>query len=337
MFTDQPNATIAAVGVAISRRAFVTGLGAMLAAGPAAEARTAKTPRIGVLWPNPPETFDFIREGLRDQGFVEGRNISFEFRWAERKLDELPALAADLVRHNVDVILTLAPPATYAAKRATQTIPIVFVAIGDPVAGGFVSSLAHPGGNLTGTTRMTSQMSVKHLELLKELVPSIGQVCVLWNSGNSAHAPALKAMDLPARTLRLRLRLLEVQRPNDLDGLPAGFMRERPDAVLFLPDPIFYIHLERMAQLLASTRLPAISLFTEFPKLGGLMGYAPSIPEEFRRAGAHLAKILRGAKPGDLPVEEPTKFELVINARTAQALGLTIPPSLRLRADQVIE
>jgi len=321
----------------MNRRAFVTGLGAVLAAPLMAEAQSAKTPRVGVLWPNPPATFDFVRQGLSDHGFIEGQNISFEFRWAEGKLDELPALAADLVRQNVDAILTLAPPATHAAKRATQKIPIVFVAIGDPVAGGFVSSLAHPGENLTGTTRMTTEMSVKQLELLKEAVPSLSQICVLWNSGNSAHAPALKAMETPARTLRLRLRLIEVQRPSDLEGLPVAFTRERTDAVLFLPDPIFYIHLQRMAHLLAAARLPAISLFTEFPKVGGLMGYAPSIPEEFRRAAGHLAKILRGAKPGDLPVEEPTKFELVINVKTAKALGLTIPPSLLLRADQVIE
>jgi putative ABC transport system substrate-binding protein len=323
----------------LSRRSFVAGISASAVLSPlAADAQQAsRVPKVGVLWPNPPSTFEFVRQGLSDHGFVEGRTVSFEYRWAEGKLGQLPELAAELVRLKVDVILTLAPPATHAAKNATQTIPIVFLAIGDPVAGGLVSSLAHPGGNLTGTTRMTSEMSVKHLELLKDMVPSLSQVCILWNPGNSAHAPALKAMESTVRSLRLRLRLVEIRRPDDLDDVSAAFTRDRPDAVVFLPDPIFFIHLRRMVDLFASSRLPAISLFTEFPKLGGLMGYAPSIPDEFRRAATHLAKILKGAKPGDLPVEEPTKFELVINVKTAKALGLTIPPSLLLRADQVIE
>src|SRR5260370_14299435 len=228
----------------MDRRAFIAVIGGGLLAAPfAAEAQEGrKVPRIGVLWPNAPATFDWFRRGLSDLGYTEGRNVNFEYRWAEGRLGQLPELAAELVRLKVDVIGSLAPPAPHAARNATQTIPIVFVAIGDPVASGLVANFARPGGNLTGTTRMTSEISVKHLELLNEL-----------------------------------------------------------------------------------------------RKLGGLMGYAPSLSDEFRLAATHVDKILKGTKPGDLPVQEPTKFELVINLKTAKALGLTIPQSLLLRVDQVIE
>ena len=321
----------------MDRRLFLVGIALAFTAPVAAGAKDTDIPRIGVLWPNPPATFDWIRQGLVELGYVEGRNVNFEYRWAEGKLEQLPQLAAELVGLRVDVIVTLAPPAAVAAKNATQTIPIVFVAIGDPVGGGLVASLAHPGGNLTGTTRMTSEMSVKHLEMLRDIVPSLSRVGVLWHSGNAAHAPALKAMQAAARSMRLTLRLLEFRNSSDLDGVGAALRGNRPDAVVVLPDPIIFIHLQRTADLLFAARLPAISLFTEFPKVGGLLGYAPSLPEEFRRAAKHIARILRGARPADLPVEEPTTFELVINLRTAKALGLTIPPSLLQRADQVIE
>ncbi len=293
--------------------------------------------RIGVLWPNPPASFEPIRQGLRDLGYAEGRNINFEFRWAEGRLDQLPALGAELVALHVDLIITLAPPATLAAKSASQTIPIVFVGIGDPLASGLVSSLAHPGGNLTGTTRMLSEMSVKHVELLKQAVPSLSRLAVLFNPGNSSHEPALKAVATTAQALSVQVRPFQVRGPVEIDAVFAAVRSERADGVLFLADPIFFIHLKRMTELVNSEHLPAIANFVEFPKLGGLMGYAPSIPDEFRHAARHIDKILRGAKPGDLPVEQPTKFELVINLKTAKALGLTIPPTLLARADEVIE
>jgi putative ABC transport system substrate-binding protein len=293
--------------------------------------------RIGVLWPNPPASFEPIRQGLRDLGYAEGRNINFEFRWAEGRLDQLPALGAELVALHVDLIITLAPPATLAAKSASQTIPIVFVGIGDPLASGLVSSLAHPGGNLTGTTRMLSEMSVKHVELLKQAVPSLSRLAVLFNPGNSSHEPALKAVATTAQALSVQVRPFQVRGPVEIDAVFAAVRSERADGVLFLADPIFFIHLKRMTELVNSEHLPAIANFVEFPKLGGLMGYAPSIPDEFRHAARHIDKILRGAKPGDLPVEQPTKFELVINLKTAKALGLVIPPSLLARADEVIE
>jgi putative tryptophan/tyrosine transport system substrate-binding protein len=320
------------------RRQFITLLGVLAGWPLAVRAQNAKKmPRIGVLWPNPPATFEFIRGGLRDLGYEESRNIDFEFRWAEGKLEQLPDLAAELVRLQVDIILTLAPPATLAAKHATQKIPIVFVAMGDPVASGVVASLARPGANLTGTTRMISEMSSKHVGLLKEAVPLLAKLAVLWNPMNSSHGPALQAVYAAARSLSLQVLPLEVRTPAELDGIFAAIIHERADGILFIADPIFFIHLKRMVYLIAEYRLPAICNFTEFPKKGGLMSYAPSISDEFRHAAGHIHKILRGANPADLPVEQPTKFDLVINLGTAKALGLTLPQTLLARADELIE
>jgi putative ABC transport system substrate-binding protein len=326
----------------MKRREFILALGG--AAAPslfwpfAARAQQSKKiPRIGVLWPNPPATFEFMRQGLKDFGYVEGQNIGFEFRWAEGRLDQLPELAAELVRLQVDVIVTLAPQATLAAKHATPTIPVVFVAMGDPLASGVVASLARPGANLTGTTRMISEMSAKHVELLKEAVPSLAKLAVLWNPTNSSHRPALQAVDAAARSLSLQIHPLEVRAAADLDSVFAAIIGERADGVLFIADPIFFIQLRRMADFVISSRLPAIANFTEFPKLGGFMGYAPSLPDEFRHAAGHIDKILKGAKPGDLPVEQPTRFQLVINLKAAKMLGLDVPHMLLALADEVIE
>ena len=309
----------------IGRRAFISLLAGAAAWPRAAHAQQSKKiPRIGVLWPNPPATFEAMRQGLKDFGYVEGQNVAFEFRWAEGKLDQLPELAADLVRLQVDVIVT-------------QTIPIVFVAMGDPLASGVVASLARPGANLTGTTRMISEMSAKHVELIKEAVPSLAKLAVLWNPTNSSHAPALQAVHAAGRALSLQMQPLEVRTAAELDGTFDVIVRERADGVLFIADPVFFIALKRMADFVTSSRLPAIANFTEFPKLGGLIGYAPSIPDEFRHAASHIDKILKGARPADLPVEQPTRFQLVINLKAAKALGLELPPMLLARADQVIE
>jgi putative tryptophan/tyrosine transport system substrate-binding protein len=296
-----------------------------------------RLPTVGVLWPNPPATFDFVRRGLSELGYVENRSIAFEYRWAENRLGELPQLAAELVAKKVDVIVTLAPPATIAAKNATSTIPIVFVAIGDPVASGLVSNLARPGGNLTGTTRMLSEMSVKHVEFLKQAVPGLARLAILWNPANSSHAPALRASESVARSLGVRTQALEVRAPADLESVFATIRKDGTDGMLFLADPIFFIHLRRMAELVSAARLPTVSNFTEFAKLGGLIGYSPSIAAEFRRAATHVDRILRGTKPGDLAIQQPDQFELVINLRTARTLGLTIPPALLQRADHVID
>ncbi|HEY7663420.1 MAG TPA: ABC transporter substrate-binding protein [Xanthobacteraceae bacterium] len=328
---------------AIRRRELIAWLGAgavapsFIGLHAARAQQPKKIPRIGVLWPNPPATFDFMRQGLRDFGYVEGRNIGFEFRWAEGKLDQLPQLAADLVRLQVDVIVTLAPQATLAAKDATQTIPIIFVAMGDPLASGVVASLAHPGANLTGTTRMVSEMSAKHVQLLKEAVPALGSLAVLWNPSNSSHRPALQAVEGTSRSLSLKLHPFEVRAAGELDSVFGALAQQRSNGVLFIADPVFFIQLKRMVELIASRRLPAICNFIEFPKLGGLMGYAPSIPDEFRHAASLVDKIIKGAKPADLPVEQPTRFQLVINLKAAQALGLEVPATLIARADEVIE
>jgi putative ABC transport system substrate-binding protein len=296
-----------------------------------------RIPRIGVLWPSPPATFEPFRRGLSDLGYTEGRNIAFEYRWAADKLDQLPELAAELVRAKVDLILTLAPIAALAAKNATRTIPIVVVAIGDPVASGLVANLAHPGGNLTGTTRMLTEMSIKHVEYLKLAVPSLSRLAVLWQPANTSHAPALKAVEATSRSLAVQIQSLPVRALSEFESVFAAIARERANGILVLADPIFFIHLGRIAELVASARLPAICNWTEFPRLGGLMGYSPSLPDEFRHAATHVDRILKGANPGDLPFEQPTKFEMVINLKTAKALGVTIPKDLLLRADEVIQ
>lgn len=290
-----------------------------------------------MLWPNPPSQFEPIRQGLKDLGYVEGKNIRFEFRWAEGALDKLPEMALDLVRIPVDLIVTLSPPATVAAQRATRTIPIVFVAMGDPVASGVVASLARPGANLTRTTRMIVEMSTKHVEMLKEVYPALSNLAVMWNPNNSSHLPALTAAETSAQTLSLQIIPLEVRTVADLDNAFAATLQKRADGVLFIADPIFFIQLKRVADFVAANRLPAIANFVEFPKLGGLIGYAPSLPEEYRHATNHIDKILKAANPADLPVEQPTKFQLVINGKTAKSLGLVIPPTLLASADEVIE
>jgi putative ABC transport system substrate-binding protein len=320
------------------RRELITLLGGAATWPLAARAQQGKKiPRIGVLWPNPPATFDFLRQGLKDFGYVEGQNVAFEFRWAEGKLDLLNELAAELVRLKVDVIVTLAPQATLAAKQATQTIPIVFVAMGDPVASGVVPSLARPGANLTGTTRMIPEMSAKHVELLKEAVPSLRKLTVLWNPTNSSHQPAMQAVEAAARALSLQFHPLQVRALAELDRSFDAIRRDKTDGLLFIADPVFFIQLRRMADFVEANRLPAICNFTEFPKLGGLIGYAPSLPDEFRHAAGHIDKILKGAKAADLPIEQPTRFQLVINLRSAKALGIEIPPTVLARADEVIE
>jgi putative ABC transport system substrate-binding protein len=244
-------------------------------------------------------------------------------------------LATELVRLQVDVIITLAPQATVAAQHATQTIPIVFVAMGDPLASGVVASLSRPGANLTGTTRMIPEMSAKHVELLKESVPALAKLAVLWNPLVACVSVAGCACSSPI--VILQVQPLEVRTPSELDSTFVAIMQQRPDGVLFIADPIFFVQLKRMVDLIAASGLPAICNFIEFSKIGGFMGYAPSLLDEFRHAAGHIDKILKGANPGVLPVEQPTKFELVINLKTAMTLGLTVPPTLVVHADEVIE
>jgi putative tryptophan/tyrosine transport system substrate-binding protein len=309
---------------------------------PAAAQPSGKVPRVGVLNPrtrseNLPQIEAFV-QGLRELGWVDGKNIVIEYRWAEGRADRLPDLAAELVRLKVDVIFAANTSVALAAKNATGTIPIVMATGGDPVGLGLVASLARPGGNVTGLSFSVGMETVgKGLELLKETVPKVRRVAVLSNPANPSHALAIKNVSDAARAVRVQLQLLEARGPNEFDNAFAAMARERAEALLVVLDPFFGIHRAQLRDLAAKNRLPAMYGSREYPEAGGLMSYGADFRHNFRRSATYVDKILKGAKPADLPIEQPTRFELVINMKTAKALGLTIPQSLLLRADQVIE
>ncbi len=283
------------------------------------------------------QNLEAFRQGLRELGYVEGRNVAIEFRSAEEKYDRLPALAAELARLDVDVIVAMTVPAIKAAKEATRTIPIIMAAVVDPVATGLVPNLARPGQNVTGLAMMAPELTGKQLEILKEIVPKLSRVALLWNPTNPGNAPQLRAAREAARVLGVRLQLLEARSPSAIDAVFGVMTRERAEGVIVLVDSMLTSHGKHIADLAGKHHLPAVYGLPDLAKTGGLIAYGVDIPELFRRSATYVAKILRGAKPADLPVEQPTKFELVINLKTAKALGLTIPQSLLLRADQVIE
>ncbi len=322
----------------IDRRGFISSLGLGLLATPlAAEAQQAgKVYRVGVLSSGPSSRSGLLRQGLRDLGYVEGLNLAVEWRSAEGRSERFDDLAAELVRLKVDVIVAPLPAAVFAAKRATTIIPIVMVNTPDPVQLGLVASLAHPGANITGLTSLSADFSIKQLELLKEAVPRVSRVAVLWNSSNPWHPRALKDMEGAARSLGVQLQILQVHDPEEFDKAFAAMTRERSGAVLVLADPMTFFYRTRLADLAAKHRLPAIYGLREHTDAGGFMSYWADSADLYRRTASFVDKILRGAKPTDLPVEQPTKFELVINLKTAKALGLTIPQSLLVRADEVI-
>jgi len=326
----------------IDRRTFMAMSAiAILTAPLAAEAQQpVRVPRIGFLWPSPPSErqylLDAFRQGLRELGYIESRNIVVEVRSAEGKYDRLPALATELVHLKVDVIVTTASPATMAAQQATKTIPIVMAVVVDPVATGFIASLARPGGNITGVSIMASDLVGKQLDLLKQVVP-IFQVVVLWNPANPGNAPQLREAEVAARKLGVRLKPLEARNPDDLDNAFAAMTKERPSGLIVLVDTMLVGHRARLADLAAKSRIPAIYGLRDHVEAGGLMAYSANLTEMYRRAATYVDKILKGAKPADLPVEQPTKFELVINLKTAKALGLTIPQSVLIRADEIIQ
>jgi putative ABC transport system substrate-binding protein len=329
----------------IDRRTFLAGTGALLLAVPlAAEAQPAgKVYRIGFLSPaspSDPRVQRFLaafRNGLGELGYVEGQTIAIESRWAAGKYERLPGLAAELVRLKMEVIVTAAVPAIRAAKEATSTIPIIMAVVVDPVATGLVASLARPGGNITGLSLMTPELVGKQLEMLKEVVPKASRVAVLWNPANPGNAPQLRAAEVAARTLGVRLQPLEARGPREIDSAFAAMSKEGASAVVVLVDVVFIDQRTRIADLAATRRLPSVYGLPEYVEAGGLMAYGPSYIANYRRAAVYVDKILKGAKPGDLPIEQPTKFELVINLKTAKALGLTIPPSLLQRADELIQ
>jgi putative ABC transport system substrate-binding protein len=279
-----------------------------------------------------------FRQGLRNLNYVEGRNIVIEYLWAEGRNDLFPALVAEAVRLKADVILTSGTPATLAAKEGTRTIPIVIAAMGDPISAGVVPSLARPGGNITGLASMSPEIDGKRLELLKELVPGLSRIAVLWNPTNPNNAARINHIQAAAKTLRLTLEpLVGAADSQDLDKGFATIAAARAEALVIESDRALLAHRAQIVDFATRRRLPALYPYREFVQARGLVSYAPSYPAMFRRAATYVDKILKGAKPAELPVEQPTEFELVINLKTAKALGLTIPQSLLLRADQVIE
>jgi len=313
----------------------------LVAAPFAVQAQQAgKVYRVGFLWDSPtvwPEAIEGFHRGLRDLGWVEGQNIVVEHRWAEGRFDRLPDLAEELVRLKVDVIV--APTSIYAgaAKQATSTIPIVFAVHADPKGSGHVASLARPGGNLTGISLMMTETNAKLLELLKEAVPGLPRVAVLWDPSTPSHGPSLNAVEVMSRALGLPLQAVAVRSAMEFDTAFEAIIRERAGGVLVLSTPLFISGASRLAELARKHKLPTMFAARAYVEAGGLMSYGPDRPDLFRRAATYVDKILKGAKPADLPVEQPTKFELVINLKTAKALGLTIPQSLLLRTDEVIE
>lgn len=313
----------------------------MLAIGtlPAGAQQPTKVPRIGVLISGSPTTHRFMadafRQDLRELGHIEGQNISLEYRWAEGKLDRLPDLAAELVRLKVDVIVVGGTTAVRAAKQATGTIPIVVFGAGNLVGAGLVASLARPGGNITGTHDLSPELSSKRLELLKETVPKLSRVAVLWNPTSSARA--LREIEAAARTFGMQLQVLEVRTPDEFQGAYAAMIRQRADALVIVMDSFTLFHRRKLVDLSVKSRLPMVCEASEFASDGCLIAYGPDRLDAIRKAAGFVDRILKGAKPADLPIDQPTKFHLVINLKTAKALGVTIPQSLLARADHVIQ
>ena len=300
-----------------------------------------KIPRIGILSNGSPSTTsalaDVFRQRLRELGYVEGKNISFEFRYAEGKLERLPDLAAKLVRLKVDVIVTTGgTPAVLAAKNAAGAIPIIFIGTADPVASGLVASFARPGGNVTGFTNGGPELAGKRLELLKETVPKVARFAYLSNTKNPSTGNSMKETEAAAKALGIRLQPVGISSADDLGEAFSKMIKERSGALAVQQDPLFTNNREKIVELAAKNRLPTIYAFTEFIDVGGLMSYGPSRLDLFQGAAIYVDKILKGAKPADLPVQQPMKFEFVVNLKTAKQIGLTIPPNVLVRAQRVI-
>ena len=327
------------------RRFLLMSLAGALVAPPAAEAQQAgRVYKVGYLSTGSGTSSDLrpldgFRQKLRELGWIEGQNIVIEYRFAEGRSDRLPGLADELVRLKVDVIAASPTPAALAARNATRTIPIIGMGLTEPVAVGLVASLARPGGNVTGVTySVDTGIFGKQLELLKEVVPKVRRVAVLSNPGSSPTLPlAIENIKAAARALGLQLQLLEAREPSEFDGAFAAMATERAGALLVNGDSMFFLHRARLADLALKNRLPAMSTQEQWVDAGGLVSYGPSLPDTWRRAATYVDKVLKGVRPADLPIEQPTKFELIISLSTARALGLTIPQSLLQRADRVIE
>ena len=325
------------------RRNFIAMIGSAAAGWPlAARAQqTGKMYRIGYLGNSTAaleaDLVKPFRDGLRDLGYEEGRSVLIEYRWAEGNDERFPVLIAELIAQKVDVIVTTSTPAHLAAKKATRSVPIVMTSSGDPVATGIVASLARPGGNITGLSSIASELQGKRLELLREAIPKLSHIAVFWNPSNPISIIEFKQVSTAAQVLQMKVQSLEVRAPEELEAAFAAIVKERPDGIVIQYDPVFQHNLVRMIDFATQNRIPVVSAHREWVVVGGLMSYGPSYEDMYRRAANYVDKILKGAKPADLPIQQPTKFQLVINLKTAMALGVTIPPSLLAAADEVIE
>jgi putative tryptophan/tyrosine transport system substrate-binding protein len=328
----------------MDRRTFIV-LSGMLPAAlrPAYAQRPAGVARIGFLSPaSPTGDWDIrlqaFRDGLRELGYSEGKNLQLEARWGDGNLERLPVLAAELVQLNVDVIVAATSPAVVAARQATRSIPIVMPLSSDPVGDGLVTSLAHPGGNITGLSVMSAELGEKRIQLLKEIFPRLSHAMdVLWNPDYVGMRARFEQAQAAAPAIGLSVRSVEARDPRELDAAFGAIIREHPDALLILVDPLTMSQRSRIVAFAAEERLPAIYESSDFVDAGGLISYGTNGRDQFRRAASYVDRILRGAKPGDLPIEQPTTFELVVNMRAAKGLGITIPQSVLIRADRVIE
>jgi putative tryptophan/tyrosine transport system substrate-binding protein len=323
------------------RRDFINFLGGAAATWPLAAraqqpARVYNIAMLGSARTNS-RAYVAFSEAFRQLGWIEGKNVVLVYRSADNHVDRLPKLAVELVRLKVDVIVTAGTLASLAAKHATTTIPIVMAAAGDPLGSGLVANLAQPNGNVTGLSLMSPDLGGKRLELLKELLPQISRVAVLWNSANPYPAHVFKETESAAQTLGIEVQSLEVRGPDDFNNVFEAVRQNHPDALIAVEDPLTNSYLSQIANFAAANKLPAIFGFREFVDAGGLMAYGANLGDLFRRAAAYVDKILRGAKPAELPIQQPTKFELVINLKAAKTLGLIVPPTLLARADEVIE
>ena len=326
----------------VRRRQFLIVAGALLAAPLAAEAQQpAKVPRIGFLG-NSTAALEAnlvgpFREGLRDLGYVEGRTILIDYRWAEGKYERFPALVGELIAQKVDVIVTAGTPAALAVKRATTSIPLVMVAVGDPVGSGLVASLARPGGKLTGLVSIAPDLEGKRLELLTKVVPKLSHVAFLLNPANAFHVTSEKQARAAATALHLKVDFVAVRAESEFDRAFQAIANQRPGALVMFADRLFLHHRDRIVDFAARNRLPTVYAYSELVEAGGLMSFGPSYPGMHRRAAYFVDRILKGIKPADLPMEQPMEFELIVNHNAAKALGLAIPQSILLRADRVIE
>jgi putative tryptophan/tyrosine transport system substrate-binding protein len=303
--------------------------------------QSGKIPRIGFLGNSTPDLeanlIGPFREGLRDLAYVEGKNIVIEWRWAEGKYERFPALIAELLASTVDLIVTAGTPASLAVKKAAPSTPLVMIAVGDPVGTGLIASLAHPGGNVTGLTSIAADLEGKRLELLREVVPTLSHVAVFWNPASPFQVVAEKEVQAAALALHMKVLSLGVQAPEQFDNAFATIRKERPGALNVLADRLFLHNRARIMDYAAKNRLPGVHAYVELVEAGGLMSYGPSYPGMHRRAAYFVDRILKGTKPADLPVEQPAKFELVINLKAAKQIGVTVPPAVLYRADKVIK